>query len=215
MINNRYKSSTKRYKRSSKGKSFYKKQLSKILIALVILIIILIIKKINIKFTNKVIRIIDKGIKHEFNVKVEGKKALDFSKKILKVPEKAVSVFNPDSKNKDYISPLEGKIHSSSEKTKGINIQPYEETDVVSIGKGTVTRIEERKDSNYYITVNYEDFEAIYGKLEKVNVSMGDIVFKGEKIGTLGDIDGKEKLLYFEIWKDGHTINPMDIVTIN
>lgn len=201
MIKNRY-----------KGKHFYKKQLNKVFIALLILLFILMAKKINISFTNKVIRIIDKSIKYEFNVKSDGKKILGFSKKVLKLPKKAISVFNTNDGKNNYIAPVDGKVQNSSNESKGINIVPNVSEEVLSIGKGTITRIEDRKDLGYYVTVNYKDFDAIYGQLNKVNVSMGDIVFKGEKIGVLGELNGKKKPLYFEIWKDGNPVNPMEIV---
>lgn len=215
MIKNRYKKRTKRFKTNFKGKNFYKKQLNKVFIALIILLIVLIIQKINISFTNKVIRIIDRGIRHEFDIKVGGRKVLDFSKKVFKFPEKAVSVFSFDNKNESYISPLEEGVQKTSRNTKGVDIISNKSKEVLSIGKGTVTRIEDRKKSGYYVTIDYKDFEATYGQLDKINISMGDVVFKGEKIGTLGEFNGKSTPLYFEIWKNGNNINPKDIVKLN
>ncbi|MBU5294057.1 M23 family metallopeptidase [Anaerosalibacter bizertensis] len=215
MIKNRYKKRTKRFKNNFKSKNFFKKQLNKVFIALIILLIVLVIKKINMSFTNKVIRIIDRGIRHEFDIKAEGRKVLDFSKKVFKLPEKAVSVFSFDNKNESYISPLEGGVQKTSRNTKGVDIISDKSKEVLSIGKGTVTRVEDREKSGYYVTIDYKDFEAIYGQLDKINISMGDVVFKGEKIGTLGELNGKSTPLYFEIWKDGNNINPKDIIKLN
>lgn len=215
MIKNRYKKRTKRFKNNFKSKKFLKKQLNKVFIALIILLIVLVIKKINMSFTNKVIRIIDRGIRHEFDIKAEGRKVLDFSKKVFKLPEKAVSVFSFDNKNESYISPLEGGVQKTSRNTKGVDIISDKSKEVLSIGKGTVTRVEDREKSGYYVTIDYKDFEAIYGQLDKINISMGDVVFKGEKIGTLGELNGKSTPLYFEIWKDGNNINPKDIIKLN
>lgn len=84
---------------NSNGVSFYRKQLNKIIICIVIVLIVLIIKKANLKFTNNIIRIVDKSINYSFDIKEDTKKVLDFVKGAVKLPNKVIETFNSNTSN--------------------------------------------------------------------------------------------------------------------
>lgn len=211
------------YKKFYKDKSFYKKQLNKLIAAIVILIILILMKKINTKFTNNVIRIVNENINYEFSFKEDGKKILKKSKVVLKLPEKIISVFKFDEDKDEVVPPVEGKVYkpfgelknSKGKYNKGIDIIPENSSDILSIGDGVVKSIENKNSRGYYVTIKYDDYEAVYGHLDKVEVSAGCTVSKGEKIGSLGDFSEGNRYLHFEIWKDGSPINPIDVVRLN
>ncbi|SCG83729.1 hypothetical protein DW1_2164 [Proteiniborus sp. DW1] len=84
---------------NSSGASFYRKQLNKILICIVIVLAVLIIKKINLKLTNNIIRIVDESINYSFDIKEDTKKVIDFVKGAVKLPDKVIETFNSDISN--------------------------------------------------------------------------------------------------------------------
>lgn len=80
------------YNRTS-GKSFYRRQVNKIIICILLVLSVLIIKKINVRFTNNIIRIVDKSINYSFDLKEDTKKVFDFVKGAVKIPDKVIETF--------------------------------------------------------------------------------------------------------------------------
>lgn len=60
------------------NRSYFNRQLNKLMLVLFTLLIILIIKMINNKTTNSVIQIIQKNIYYDFSFKEDGKKVKDY-----------------------------------------------------------------------------------------------------------------------------------------
>lgn len=81
---------------NNSNKSFYRKQLNRILICILIVLVVLIIKKINVKFTNNIIRIVDNSINYSIDVKKDTRKFIDFVKNVVKIPDKVVETFSPE-----------------------------------------------------------------------------------------------------------------------
>lgn len=207
-------------KKYFKNKRFYKNQLNKLIAVLIIILILLVLKKINTTFANNVIKIVHSGISYDFSIKEDGKKIVDYSKKVFKVPEKIISVFNVSK----YEPPVNGRIYKpfgeigQSEANKsfhsGIDIIPDEDRVINSVGDGIVEKIEDKKNLGTFITINHGDFNAVYGHLKEVNLKEGSNILKGEKIGTLGDLKDGFKYLHFEIIKDGEPIDPTTIINL-
>ncbi|WP_352420117.1 hypothetical protein [Proteiniborus sp.] len=80
----------------SGNENFYKKQLKKIVFCIIVVLAVLLIKKINIKFTNNVIRIVDESINYSFDIKGDTKKVFDFVKNKVKIPDKVIETFSID-----------------------------------------------------------------------------------------------------------------------
>lgn len=76
--------------------NFYRKQLNKLVICIIIVIAILLIKKINIRFTNNIIRIVDKSINYSFDIREDTKKVFDFVRGVVKIPDKVIETFSID-----------------------------------------------------------------------------------------------------------------------
>ncbi|WP_077366951.1 murein hydrolase activator EnvC family protein [Anaerosalibacter sp. Marseille-P3206] len=215
-----------RYRYFYKDKRYYKKLLNRIIIVLIILLIVVVFRKISSTFTDNVIRIIKNGTSYEFSIKEDGKKIIEGSKKILIVPEKVKKVFNIKGGNLDFAPPVEGNIYkpfgelsTTREKkifNKGVDIIPSGDSTIFSVGDGIVTQVEDKNSLGYFVTIKYEDFEAVYGYLKKIYINKGDNVLKGQKIGSLGtNSEGGNRYLHFEIWKNGNPVNPVEIVKLN
>lgn len=87
---------------------------------------------------------------------------------------------------------------------------------VAAVESGTVILAGE--DDRYGMTVvisHGEGLETSYGCLGECTVSIGDVVTKGDKVGTVGEealfeaADGPH--LHFEVKKDGSAVNPHEI----
>lgn len=208
------------------NKRYYKRLLNRVVIALVFILIMITLKRISNSFSNNVIRVVKKGITYEFNIKEDGIKILQGAKKLWNVPEHVKEVFHFNNNTDDWIAPIEGNIYkpygelkSTGKKkvfNKGVDIIPMEDRTILSIGDGNVCKVEDKKNLGYFITIKYEDFEAVYGHLKEINVKQGDSVSKGQKIGFLGTYsNGGNRYLHFEIWKDGNPVNPVEVVRLN
>ncbi len=204
-----------------KGRFHYKVKLNQITIVLIILVLILILKRLNNSISSNIIQIIDNGINYEFSVKKDGKIILDYGKKLISLPEKALSALNIKEDNK-YIPPIEGAIYKPFGEVKyldgtstfnnGVDIIPKEDREPVSIDKGVVIKVEDRNTKGYFVTIEHENMTTVYGYLTKVYVEKGEKIDEGTKIGSLGTNKDGNKYLHFEIWVDGSSVNPSSYV---
>lgn len=103
----------------------------------------------------------------------------------------------------------------------GIDIYNKVGTDVVSVAKGVVTEV--RYSETYGNVLVYEildhnrdtKIEVFYGHLDKILVSVGDNVLKGEVVGKSGDsglTTGPH--LHYTILIDDKSIDPFDFVKL-
>ncbi|NLW22441.1 MAG: M23 family metallopeptidase [Tissierellia bacterium] len=199
----------------------YRRQIKKLVAVLIILVILLILKKLNNSISSNIIEIVDNSIKYEFSIKKDGKLVLDYGKKLLSLPEKALTVFNLVN-NPKYPPPIEGTIYNPFGETRyldgstrfnnGVDIIPDEEKEPISIDKGVVKRIEDRNTKGYFVTIEHEDFITVYGYLINVYVKEGEFIDQGTKIGSLGTNKDGNKYLHFEVWKEGSPIDPTQYV---
>lgn len=89
--------------------------------------------------------------------------------------------------------------------------------EVQAAADGKVTSIKTDAQTGVTITVDLGDgYEAIYGQLDEVCVSQGELIYQGELIAYVGEptkyysVEGPN--LYFQMLKDGQPINPMGFV---
>lgn len=80
---------------------------------------------------------------------------------------------------------------------------------------GIVTNIEEKAETGTTVTLDMGNgYNAVYGQLTDVPLSVGDYVNTGETVGTLAEptkyfsIEGPN--LYFEVTKDGEPVDPLN-----
>ncbi len=198
-----------------------RKQLASIIGVIIILLFLLLLKMLNTSITENIIQIVESSINYEFNLKKDGQTILKYGKKALKLPERALTVFNILDREK-YPAPIEGSIYKPFGEIKylngktsfnnGIDIMPKEDTDPAAITKGLVRKVEDRNSKGYFITVEHVDFTTVYGYLAKSYVEEGDTVEQGTKLGSLGTNKDGNKYLHFEIWVDNSPVNPMEYI---
>ncbi|CCQ92612.1 exported hypothetical protein [[Clostridium] ultunense Esp] len=204
-----------------KKRLHYKRQLNKVIAVLIILILILLLKVINNSISSNIIQIIHNSINHEFSIKKDGKMIIDYGKKLLMLPERTLSVLNITNSTK-YPPPIPGTIYNPFGETRhldgrtifnnGIDIIPDGEKEPVSIEKGIVKSIEDRGTKGYFVTVEHENMETLYGYLALVYVKEGEEIELGTKIGTLGTNKNGNSYLHFEVWIEGTPVDPLNYV---
>jgi septal ring factor EnvC (AmiA/AmiB activator) len=99
----------------------------------------------------------------------------------------------------------------------GVMLRGAEGENVYSVYGGTVLSVEETKEFGTVVTVDMGNgYEAKYGQLMNVTVSVGDIVAAGENIAEIGPVSTyytKEgSHLYLSVTKDGTPLNPMVMI---
>lgn len=90
---------------------------------------------------------------------------------------------------------------------------------VLSSSNGTVESIEENEETGLTLTISAGDdsrgshYEVVYGQLDKVKVSEGEMVSAGQVIGTLKEPTkyyiSEGTHLYYEVLENGEPANPM------
>ncbi len=100
---------------------------------------------------------------------------------------------------------------------RGMLIEGEEGENVLSAYEGVVTAVEDTKEFGTVVKIDMGNgYEATYGQLMNVCVSVGDTVSLGQNIAEIGPVSSyytKEGThLYFEITKDGVPVNPMTLI---
>ncbi|MTI89652.1 MAG: M23 family metallopeptidase [Balneolaceae bacterium] len=110
--------------------------------------------------------------------------------------------------------PLQGTISRSykpEERHFGIDIATKEGETVTNVASGAVVNSGWTMNYGYVISIQHKDgVLTTYKHLTKLNKKEGDIVLKGDLLGTAGDIGvlSSGSHLHFEIWKNGVSQNP-------
>jgi murein DD-endopeptidase MepM/ murein hydrolase activator NlpD len=87
----------------------------------------------------------------------------------------------------------------------GIDVFSDKNATVRSIFKGEVAGALQIPGNDYMVMIKHGNFYTVYSKLSAVNVSKGDRIAAGHKIGNLGV---NNATLHFEVWKDKQKLNP-------
>ena len=100
---------------------------------------------------------------------------------------------------------------------RGMLIEGEEGSNVLAAYEGVVASVEETKEFGTVVKIDMGNgYEATYGQLMNVCVSVGDAVSLGQNIAEIGPVSSyytKEGThLYFAITKDGVPINPMTLI---
>lgn len=199
---------------------YFKTFITKTIITVVAILLLLIIKKTNFKTSNKVIDVIRSGVKYEFHIVQDSKKAFSKVQGWIGKSLDSITVFNKMDSEK-IISPISGSIfrnfiidldREDIRENNGIDIKSNGDDNPKAVVDGKVTSVEIRGSKGYFITIEEDNMKFVYGYLSKPYVSKGSLVNQGDYIGTLGTNKDGEKYLRFEIYIDGEAVNPLDYI---
>lgn len=201
---------------------YINKLIYKSIFVLVFLLVILAMKKINAKPTNSALVILQKNLDYKFNLVEDSKRVFKKAQNLLDSSLETVGVFKET--NETIVLPIAGTIHKDfnqkitingiSSKNNGLDIKSNSEKDPQSIGPGVVTRVEQKGNKGYFVTIKKDNMETIYGYLSKPYVSEGSNIETGDFIGSLGLNKDGSKYLRLEVYIDGIPVDPMDYLDI-
>lgn len=187
------------------------------------ILILVFFKKINFKPTNLVLNRIRDSIMYEFSIKEDGKKAYDKLTNIIDKSLETISVFNQREKYK-YPAPITGTIYKEYGQTtvvnnekvmnNGVDIKSLSGEDPKSSIDGIIKKVEIRENKGYFITIEKDNIQFVYGYLSRPYVVEGEKIHEGELLGALGTNKDGNKYLRLEIWIDGSPVNPVDFIDI-
>ena len=95
----------------------------------------------------------------------------------------------------------------------GVSILTSPGESVLSVLDGTVVYADYSFDHGWVVHVQHEgNYLSIYQNNTRLLKKAGDIVHAGEAIALTGEADGAGKPFYFELWNNGHAIDPEDVI---
>lgn len=217
-----------KYHKKNRGILFYKKTLKQMAVCILIVLLAILIKSINTPFTNKTGEIINTYLQQEMNFRDAAKQTIKYVKEIPKLPDNAITVFNNFTSGKEssieYIAPIKGQIISEygesvdpilETKTfqRGLDISVMEGQNIVAASDGEVVEVGEGENLGKYIKIKHEENSfSLYGNCTEIPVIKGQRVKRGEKIARINPTENGDNFLHFELWIDGHVINPREYI---
>lgn len=147
----------------------------------------------------------------EVNVETTHVAAAAFTEdSILDWPASGNVLMNFSMDQTTYFSTLEQYKYNPALIVGGTEGEP-----IYAAAAGTVKSVEELAQTGMTVTLDMGNgYEAVYGQLRDVEVSEGEYLVRGEILGYLNQptkyysVEGTN--LYFEVKKDGVSVNPMD-----
>jgi len=97
---------------------------------------------------------------------------------------------------------------------KGVDFAGKQGSDVIAVAGGVVSIAEKRGGYGYLIEIDHGGrYATRYGHNDKLYVSAGEAVHKGQVIAAMGS-SGRSTgpHVHFEVWKDGKRVNPGNFV---
>lgn len=95
----------------------------------------------------------------------------------------------------------------------GVDFAVSDDEDVLSVGKGKVSKVMADSSYGYTVEVDYGEFTARYCGLEQgTTVGIGQLLNKGDSIGRVGEVPCEkkaEKHLHFEVIVNGDLVDPL------
>ncbi len=107
-----------------------------------------------------------------------------------------------------YYGPRWGSHHN------GIDIARPSNRNIVATDNGVVEEVTSNSGYGNYIVINHNNgYKTLYAHLSSMDVSVGDTVPQGTKIGVMGTTGRSTGIhLHFEVIKDGSKIDPMNVL---
>lgn len=137
----------------------------------------------------------------EFMVQYEGKEKDNLSLFDIRQTQPLVSLFRP----------VRGAILTHSQPEHGqyaVQVRTTDQENVCSVLAGTLIYSSQEFDNTHTIVIQHQDYVSVYRGLESVLKPIGSSVLLGETIALMG----AEGTLSFELWRNGQSINPEEVI---
>lgn len=110
-----------------------------------------------------------------------------------------------------FFRPVQGVVTAHcvpEQKQYGIVLQTTDNKNITSVLSGTVIYVQQELDDTYTMMVQHENYLSVYRRIGTVLKPAGTQVQSGETLGIVSE----QRLLGFELWKNGQCINPEEVI---
>jgi hypothetical protein len=145
-----------------------------------------------------------------FRLKIEQENEFDILSANVNVTEDVV-LFPP-------IKGLLTNKYKPETKHFGVDIVGKTNQDAFACYRGVVVQAAWTMETGYVVQIQHSDnLLSVYKHLASVSVAQGDEVSTGKQIGKIGDVGtlSTGPHLHFELWKEGHSIPPNELINFN
>ncbi len=115
-----------------------------------------------------------------------------------------------------FVIPLKGQILSNKGVTEyGVNIWSPVGTPVSGVSDGRVLSVMPMGKQSYQMVLSHGDgWVSVYGNLNQVTHRVGDLIFAGDLLGSVGEPTNGQKFphLHFELWHSGQPVNALPFI---
>ncbi|MFD0694105.1 peptidoglycan DD-metalloendopeptidase family protein [Paenibacillus sp. GCM10027628] len=126
----------------------------------------------------------------------------------VKVSTSKRTLFSPAKGS--IISPYDGTTHL------GVRLNTTPNVPVYALDTGQVIFAGTTADSGLTIIIRHANgLQSVYGALGEANVEMNDWINRGEAVGKASSGDPGKGTFYFAVTKDGHPMNPTDVISFD
>jgi stage IV sporulation protein FA len=126
----------------------------------------------------------------------------------LKVSTSKRTMFPPAKGS--IIKPYDGTSHP------GVRLNTVDFAPVYALDTGQVIFSGVAAETGLTIVIRHPGgLQSMYGGLSEANVEVGDWMKVGEPIGKASKKDGAKGTLYVAVTKDGHPVNPLDVISFD
>ena len=116
----------------------------------------------------------------------------------------------------EFVVPLTGQMLKNKDTNEiGVNIGAPQGTPVSAVSDGRVLSLVPIGRNAYQMVMSHGDgWVSVYGNLNQVTHSVGDLIFAGDMLGSVGEPSGGQKFphLHFELWHSGQPVNPIPFI---
>lgn len=202
---------------------YLKSFIMKVLITIVAIIFLVLFKKTNFKPTNKVLEIIKHNIQYKVDIKKDSKRIYHNVERLVNKSIDSITVFNTNKVEK-LLAPISGTLYKSYIIDLDDNINDNSGIDILAdnnlenpkaIIEGKVKSVEIKGSKGYFVTIEGNDMELVYGYLSKSFVGKDEKVSIGDEIGIIGTNKDGLKYLRFEVYLKGKPVNPLDYIELD
>ncbi len=110
-----------------------------------------------------------------------------------------------------FFRPLHGVVVERcqpEQKHYGIVLQTTDNENITSVLSGTVIYVSPELDATYTMLVQHDNYLSVYRRIGTVLKTVGTRVQSGETLGMVGE----QRVLEFELWKNGQCVNPEEVI---
>lgn len=146
-----------------------------------------------------------------FRVKIEQENEFDMLSANIEIEEN-ISLFPP-------IKGILTNQYNQENHHFGLDIVSKTSNDVFSCFRGTIIYASWSIEFGYVVQIQHpNNLTSVYKHLESIDVKQGEIVGTGKRIGKIGEAGGTLSTgphLHFELWNNGRSVNPEELINFN